>query len=667
VAAITPVKTGVWSDPTAWSTGTIPVFGDSVTINGGLTITVDADINVGTDPGAGAGPAALSINGGTLTFDTTASRTCTFRGDVQIAATTNSKLLIGTSAAPVPASTIITFKFNDAPTPVIGKYGIYTGAAWNNATVNPQPVIQMYGATKTVATTIGGAGTLAIGSTIIPVASTTGWQVGDEIILGQNSNVTTAADRRTILSVDSSTQVTVTAATTFIHSAGNRVLNITRNIRMTPSTAAFQSFGNFRVSTPGNVVFSYVQIQRMAGQFNNGATGDSSNSQSWGIYGLNAVGTFDGCTFTDSIGQGALRLFNCTNTVSVTNCITWAALGLSLHNSAAGNTISNCYFAGISGVNLVASGFSSGGISNTINNCEFFGGSAGFLTSSGFGTVLNNCSFYCNSTAFGMNSGTNTAMQVNSCSFGVGPMGNQTNVVDINITSASANTVTFDNCTFAGVTLISGTANLLPGSMIGLSRTGGVASNNKTYYAYAVTSQATDQLYSGTSYSLKVQPQNAAQPQSFAQQVVATAGQPVAVTGYMYIDSNYGASTLPSIVLSGAGLTTNTWTAANTPNTWQQFIVSGTPTQNTLANVTFTVQAGSTANVWIGNVVVAGVSVNTGQYGYWFNGSPVSLLLSTGLGAVDIWNVPTSSLTAAGTTGKQVKDSLTVGKFLGLK
>ncbi len=56
----TAIATGVWSDPSIWSCGHVPGFGDIVTIGSGVTVTLDMNVNVG----------AIILAGGTLNLST---------------------------------------------------------------------------------------------------------------------------------------------------------------------------------------------------------------------------------------------------------------------------------------------------------------------------------------------------------------------------------------------------------------------------------------------------------------------------------------------------------------------------------------------------------------------------------------------------------------------
>ena len=47
MAFIETVASGNWSDPSIWSTGTVPGDGDTVRINSGHTVVIDQDLTIG--------------------------------------------------------------------------------------------------------------------------------------------------------------------------------------------------------------------------------------------------------------------------------------------------------------------------------------------------------------------------------------------------------------------------------------------------------------------------------------------------------------------------------------------------------------------------------------------------------------------------------------------
>ncbi|WP_028488084.1 hypothetical protein [Thiothrix lacustris] len=98
MATINAIKAGSWSDPTVWSSGTLPAVGDDVFSNG-YTVTINQDITVASINGTGggfvlAGTAVLNchVNGGTTTaLTTTAGKAATVNGNCTGSNTTAAK------------------------------------------------------------------------------------------------------------------------------------------------------------------------------------------------------------------------------------------------------------------------------------------------------------------------------------------------------------------------------------------------------------------------------------------------------------------------------------------------------------------------------------------------------------------------------------------------
>lgn len=119
---------------------------------------------------------------------------------------------------------------------------------------------------------------------------------------------------------------------------------------------------------------------------------------------------------------------------------------------------------------------------------------------------------------------------------------------------------------------------------------------------------------------------------------------------------------------------TTTYAEATATTGWQLLSVPFTPS-TTFGRVTATLstmtdQTGSNAYVYfddIGVLFPAGHQLALGGLDDWADALPVTPSIATNLSASDVWNVPVSTLTGAGTTGKQQKDLLTVGKFIALK
>ncbi len=79
----------------------------------------------------------------------------------------------------------------------------------------------------------------------------------------------------------------------------------------------------------------------------------------------------------------------------------------------------------------------------------------------------------------------------------------------------------------------------------------------------------------------------------YTAKVVGVAGKPLAITGYIRMNANYGTANLPTVTVSGLGMTgaNLSWTASATADSWQQFVISGTPTESALATVALSVKS----------------------------------------------------------------------------
>lgn len=94
-------------------------------------------------------------------------------------------------------------------------------------------------------------------------------------------------------------------------------------------------------------------------------------------------------------------------------------------------------------------------------------------------------------------------------------------------------------------------------------------------------------------YSWRLESRSSDAALEYSAKLVGVANEPLAVTGYLMVNSDYGATNLPTVTMSGLGMSGNglTWTAANTPGVWQQFTVYGTPTESALATVKISSQS----------------------------------------------------------------------------
>ncbi|HAT73683.1 MAG TPA: hypothetical protein DCS08_01605 [Candidatus Moranbacteria bacterium] len=99
-------------------------------------------------------------------------------------------------------------------------------------------------------------------------------------------------------------------------------------------------------------------------------------------------------------------------------------------------------------------------------------------------------------------------------------------------------------------------------------------------------------VHTSGGYAWRMEPNSSDVSLDYSAKLVGVSGKPLAATGYIKINENYGSSNLPTVTLSGLGMTgaNLTWTAQDSPNTWQQFVVSGTPTESALAELKLSVK-----------------------------------------------------------------------------
>jgi len=148
------------------------------------------------------------------------------------------------------------------------------------------------------------------------------------------------------------------------------------------------------------------------------------------------------------------------------------------------------------------------------------------------------------------------------------------------------------------------------------------------------------------SLALKMTPNDASNALEWEFTVPCVSGEPMALTGYLYCTdrpANASSDIESSVSISGCGMTEDTHNFTietdQSEDTWIQWTVSGTPTRNGLATVKVSCYDFSATNpdYYIDDIVVASTAIELGRLDYWYRGLPAPILLSTGIGAMDIW------------------------------
>lgn len=209
-----------------------PVAGDDRFVMGEWTAagsmtsrTVTLDDTANTDYGAASTSSmtpALSIsNGGTVKAGTTASTTYLQKISGNIVVYSGGTLNFGTSGDRMPTSSSFTLTMDCVANVDFG------------ITIRKDGIFNAYGESKQRWTLL--TADKSATSTVIPVTSTSGWKTNDTLCFG-STGTTQTAETKTISTVDSSTQVTLSSGLTNAHAGTGDVVgevgNMTANVNI---------------------------------------------------------------------------------------------------------------------------------------------------------------------------------------------------------------------------------------------------------------------------------------------------------------------------------------------------------------------------------------------------------------------------------------------------
>lgn len=251
------MASGNWSDPAVWDTGDVPRTNDTITVNAGHSVTLDA---------ASAVVAGVTVaDGGALTFSADRSIMLESSGNVVVAGALNLR--------PASASSVHTLRFVGIDEGQFqgGGMGVVDGdvGLWVVGT----GLLDAVGSPKTSWTRV--AAPVAPGATSITLADVpAGWQVGDEISIAPTEHPSvgdrswSGFDQRSITGISANT-VTLDQATSQGHPMVNgswaaEVMNLTRNVRIegTPSGRTHVMMMAQRPQTIANIGIRYTGPRR---------------------------------------------------------------------------------------------------------------------------------------------------------------------------------------------------------------------------------------------------------------------------------------------------------------------------------------------------------------------------------------------------------------------
>lgn len=279
MATITSAQSGLASDTATWVGAVVPVSGDRVVIAAGHTVTLDGIYEWGDGTySASLSTCAIRVDG-TLKASRTVNSQLTCFGDMRANYGTTG-FDFGTDADPLPSGITATLIVNKRTAP----------ANYNAAVSQEVPPNGMANHTiwsfVSADTRLRGVKLVSIAGTDIAVDTADHfWRVGDEVMFfpsrADGAFTGNETEVRTIVAINGAV-ISVNSALSFPHLAGSPVCNKTCDITIKSHTQADPGGGSLRQGMPGYVwepatlgyryVFKNVRFQNL-GYSNGGNTG----------------------------------------------------------------------------------------------------------------------------------------------------------------------------------------------------------------------------------------------------------------------------------------------------------------------------------------------------------------------------------------------------------
>ena len=311
---------------------------------------------------------AGTSNSFTITMDSTDSSTIIGLTSYTDSISVNNK---GTMTLGVGVSTFFAIKYT-------GRFSVWSGGTVNFGTsgdrlefnstmtlimsvasnVDTGLIVQNGGTFNAYGQTVSNYQTLlntdeAASATVLGVASTSGWANGDEIAIASTTRTSTQHEKRTISTVDSATQVTVTSGLTNAHSGTSptqaEVIHLTRNVKIIGTSASLQGYVWF--DDTSTVVCDSVQFKWLGSA--------TTNKRGVDIQTTTGSCTITGCSFHE-FSVTNVSFINATgsglNNVAISNSVFWscASTGIEASSVTTGTSLSlvNCLVVGAGGVGV---------------------------------------------------------------------------------------------------------------------------------------------------------------------------------------------------------------------------------------------------------------------------------------------------------------------------
>lgn len=658
------------------STDDVWIGNYNVTLEGTRTCGSGTDTATLLSSHRTVGAAVNIIKGGTLTADISASCQLTYKGHFYIGS--GGQLAVASSGTPYPAAQTAKFIMDMA---TAGNHGF---------NVLPSGKALVYGALKSSTLLwkckyVSGTGTAA---SPLVVDTAVDWSVGDEIkVCAGSAGATNYSETETryIITKNSATSYVISNtkggsenALTNTHSTDSWVLNTERNVIFETTDTAKGMYMYNQSTTAGDVTMQWVR-------WNNVGTNTSGKQGLFLNFTTGNVGSFDYNVFQNIIAGGPVL----ANSKTAETHNGWICMGGSTTSGPNGIQPSNCGSKTMNdcfSIDMQRAGYTfSSPYSCTFNRLYAVGcnkanstSTAAFLISGGGQNTFNNCESHCNR---------NQGILLNNCTgvvfnnFLCGTKGvNQT--TDILAATGTFNDVAFVNSNFGSATLISGYLTQSAGSEVKFHNLNDTT-NKHSWYTEAGAAQATGTSLTDTtvrtpgSLGVRIAPEDATNGFVWSFNIPALAGSIVNFLGFFRKNTAFGSSVarvelwLPDSIAADA-----TYTLTNATEEWQAVSISSpySGTVDRLATIKiYGLTTTSGAYLYVDDLYNAGDGTTNSDkvtgLDTWDQGKPISIVSPSTIGGLvgAVWGYSTTNLTVANTTGKQLKDALTTGKFLALK
>lgn len=335
-----------WSRQLRTTTQQAPAATDKLIVAGehtgqgtGNSFTVTMNNTATTTFGATSHPQSLSISKrATLSYGVAGSTAYLLKIKGIVAVYGGGTLSIGTSGAPIDAAGTTGVLQFDPTSNVDSGLRIEGGG-----------IVNLYGKPKAAHTKL--TADVAAAGTVLTVEETDGWEAGDVLAIASTTQTPGQCEHKTVSTVDSATQVTLTAGVTNAHSGTaptqGEVLNLTRRARIGGASATLQGYILHRAAGVMNAQdgefywmgsatadkrgYDY-RATTGSGTFTRCVWHDMIVTQSWGIR-TTAGDNYANLTLTDCVfyncEQGCLTLAVTTaSTWTITNCVAMKTIGV---------------------------------------------------------------------------------------------------------------------------------------------------------------------------------------------------------------------------------------------------------------------------------------------------------------------------------------------------